>query len=140
MMSANNTLQNVFVACEKKPNTIPFDKIVLRRKADTKSACICKYITIIIILALIFVPLFAIQKKADVETELGTSSIHLTLEDNNYFFPSCYSINTEGLQDFAIKDPAYSNQLVFPYIGMNLHLYLCDEYGEYLHLIISPNK
>lgn len=33
---ANDILQNVFAAESKTPNTIPFDKLVLRAKPDTR--------------------------------------------------------------------------------------------------------
>ena len=33
---ANDTLQNVFAACNKAPNTIPFDKLVLQQAAHTR--------------------------------------------------------------------------------------------------------
>ncbi len=36
MDTANTALQNIFAACEKTPNTIPFDKLVLRQSAYTK--------------------------------------------------------------------------------------------------------
>ena len=32
---AGETLQNIFAACEQEPNKVPFDKIVLRQKANT---------------------------------------------------------------------------------------------------------
>ena len=36
MDTANAALQNILAACDQAPNTIPFDKIVLRQKANTK--------------------------------------------------------------------------------------------------------
>ncbi len=152
MASANDTLQNVFAACEKEPNTIPFDKIVLRRKADTRLTCICKFTTLIMILALIFIPLFTLRTSTNIETEYNKSSlhivdhfvtekfIHLTFEEANYYAPSCYSLDTNGQRSLALIDHTNPTHLVFAYTGVTIHLYLCDEYGEYLHLIISPNK
>lgn len=152
MASANDTLQNVFAACEKEPNIVPFDKIILRRKADTLSACISKHATIIMILILICVPLFTLQTNANIETKLSTSSIHivdhyvtnnaihLILEDNNYYYSSCYSLDANGTRNLAIIDPVHPNHLVFTYTGVMLHLYLGDEVGKYLHLIITPNE
>ena len=37
MTTANATLQNVFSACNQAPNTIPFDKLLLRQKANTRT-------------------------------------------------------------------------------------------------------
>ena len=34
--TANEILQNVFAAESKTPNTVPFDKLVLRQKANTR--------------------------------------------------------------------------------------------------------
>ena len=31
--SADTTLQNIFAACNETPNTVPFDKLLLRQKA-----------------------------------------------------------------------------------------------------------
>ena len=152
MVSANDTLQNVFAACEKEPNIIPFDKIILRRKANTRSDRLCKYAIIFMIILLLIIPFLAIRVDAKIETEVNSSSIHiiehyvrdhaihLMLENDNYYFPSCYSLDAKGVRHLPIIDSASPNHIVFPYTGVEINLYLCDEYGEYLHLIVTPNK
>lgn len=42
--SANAALQNIFAACDQKPNTMPFDTILLRQQANTRSYAIAKHI------------------------------------------------------------------------------------------------
>jgi len=152
LSSANSTLQNVFAACEKEPNIIPFDKIILRRKADTRAACLCKFTTLFMIAILIFIPLFTVRKGATIEMEHNISSIHivdhyvtenainLTLAEDNYYTPSCYSLDINGIRNLAMIDPNMPNRLIFVYTGVTIHLYLCDEYGKYLHVIVTPNQ
>ncbi len=60
MIQANNTLQNVFAACNQAPNTIPFDKLVLRNQLDTKIYNRLLIITSIALLFTFLSPLFIV--------------------------------------------------------------------------------
>ena len=44
---ANSALQNIFAACDQTPNTIPFDKLLLRQKLNTR-----KYDILLCVIAL----------------------------------------------------------------------------------------
>ena len=49
--TANAALQNVFAACDKAPNTIPFDKLLLREKLNTH---IYDRLVVLVLLLLLF--------------------------------------------------------------------------------------
>ena len=150
--SANDTLQNVFAALEKEPNTVPFDKIVLRQKANTLSAKLCKYASLLMILLLIIIPIFTLRLNAKVETNIGDSqinvidyyvgndTIHLTLDSDNYYYPSCYAIDADGNRELPIIDSNDSCHLIFKYTGIELNIFIADKQGEYYHLIVTPNN
>ena len=53
---ANETLQNIFAACDRAPNTIPFDKLVLRQKTNTRLYNILLIITAILFLLTLLFP------------------------------------------------------------------------------------
>jgi hypothetical protein len=150
--SANDTLQNVFAAVDQEPNIVPFDKIVLRQKANTFSTTLCKYATLIMILLLLIIPFFTLQSNASVHSDVGESNInivdhyigentiHLTLDSNNYYYPSCYSIDAEGHRHLPIVNSEDPCHLIFQYTGVELNIYIADIHGEYYQLIVTPNN
>jgi hypothetical protein len=59
VVAAGATLQNVFEACNQAPNTIPFDKLVLKQEADTSKYDIWLVITFIIFVITAIVPILS---------------------------------------------------------------------------------
>src|SRR5574344_1679023 len=55
--TADKTLQNVFAACNKEPNSIPFDKLLLRQKLNTKGYTCRMWISFAILLLTFLAPL-----------------------------------------------------------------------------------
>ena len=74
---AGETLQNIFAACEQEPNKVPFDKIVLRQKANTKMFTIGKYISILFIIFLFIAPFLFPHSEATITAQkTSKSKIH----------------------------------------------------------------
>lgn len=59
MALADETLQNVFEACSRTPNTVPFDKLVLKQKAATKKYNILLLWTSVILALTAVLPVIA---------------------------------------------------------------------------------
>lgn len=94
METANQTLQNVFAACNQKPNTIPFEKIVLRKKAKTAAVVGCKYISILFLILTLLSPLCFINDSIKVYNTKGVSS-HVIIEEHS-FENDCFTIKLKG--------------------------------------------
>lgn len=56
---AGATLQNVFETCNQAPNTIPFDKLVLKQEADTDKYDKWLVLTFIIFILTAILPFFS---------------------------------------------------------------------------------
>jgi hypothetical protein len=56
---ADATLQNIFEECHRTPNTIPFDKLLLRQKAATKKYNILLAWTAVILALTAVLPIIA---------------------------------------------------------------------------------
>jgi hypothetical protein len=57
--AAGATLQNVFETCNQAPNTIPFDKLVLKQDADTGKYDIWLVFTFIIFILTAIIPVLS---------------------------------------------------------------------------------
>ena len=64
---ANHTLQNVFAACDRESNATPFDKLILRKRANTRVYDRLILLTSLFLLLTFLAPLFIVP----VSTMLG---------------------------------------------------------------------
>lgn len=151
--TANEALQNVFAACEQPPNTIPFDKLVLRQRANTKSFTIGKYISIGFILLLFIMPFVFPHSPAKI-TQSSGSKAHFTIEDHyvsdstftlvlsgdEIDYSSCYAIDAEQVTYLPVSSTPSAHTISFPYIGKEINLYIYNNEGQYMQLLLSPIK
>lgn len=151
MDTANAALQNILAACDKAPNTIPFDKIVLRQKANTKS-----YITLMIATAALLVftflspimvvsaanfyeRLFPTEPVALVNDYVEDNILHLELTGDNILYSQAYMETLDGKRINLISFDAKAGLLRFPYDAVNeTNIYIPIEGSEPMHLLISP--
>lgn len=92
--TANQTLQNVFAACNHKPNSIPFETIVSQRKANTGYVTICMWICIVFLIATLLSPLCFYQTSFHVSDLLSISEF-ITIEEHS-FADDCFTIKLKG--------------------------------------------
>ena len=153
MKTANDTLQKVFAACDTPPNTIPFDKIVLRQKAHTKTFFIGKWICFICLLLVLIAPL-AFHDSPSFYSQSANQMTGIKIEkhyikDNKFvIYVSGSDLNLSHsyaiTQDGTVYLPDYYNnetgELIFPYQNKSLNIFIsCDE-DEFLQVILTPKK
>ena len=155
---ANETLQNVFAVCDHIPNTIPFDKLVLRQKAKTRCFTIGKYISGLFIVLLFLVPFvfphspITLTKNSNsTGTDVSITNHYisegkfvLTLSGDDIDYSRCYasSLNSDGTyEDYPIIscDPD-EHTIVFTYPKKTLNIYIYTEDGECLQLLLTPKQ
>lgn len=147
--TANETLQNVFSACEKEPNTIPFDKIVLRNRFNRFFYNICMLILCICFVLLLLCPLAFLPKapSLQLQTEQGISllshnrvhdTLVLVLSDPNILSDECFMLTLEDEKIMPLSFDAESNTLIFPYPSEEVNIYVYSSTGAFLHLLLSP--
>ena len=148
---ANATLQNVFAACDAKPNTVPFDKILLRSKANVRSFTIGKIVTLLFLILLFCFPLLLPKPSTKIVTmDSSAQTIYVEdhfIQENQFFlflmgdnidYPNCHAIKLDG----SILSPSTfdknSNYIAFPYEGDELNILIYTEDGQSLHLVLTP--
>lgn len=92
--TANQTLQNVFAACNQKPNTIPFEKIILRKKAKTAFVIGCKYVSLLFLILVLLSPLCFYSNDFQVYDDSGISKPIIV--EAHYFENDCFTIKFKG--------------------------------------------
>ena len=91
--TANAALQNVFAACDKAPNTIPFDKLLLREKLNTH---IYDRLVVLVLLLLLFTflsPLAIVPVSESLERVFAPEKVQMT---DNYVEDGFLYIQLKG--------------------------------------------
>ena len=151
MESANVALQNVFAACNKAPNTIPFDKLVLREKLNTR--CYDRLLIMVALLLLLtflsplaVVPVSGFLERCFVSAEVRLIDdyvedgyLYLQLEGDNILYEDAYLEKPDGT---VIPVQFYDSKkriLCLPYIDdAESNIYIPLKNGKVLHLLLSP--
>lgn len=149
MDTANQTLQNVFAACNQQPNTIPFDKLVLKGLAQTTLVKGCKWSAAGFLLLVLLAPLafrntdFTVssrgfgQQIAIEDHQLYENYFIMRLSGENVDYDNIYAKKTDGTVVFPSSvDPA-ERSVVIPYDGSSLNIYIPDSSGNVLQAILS---
>ncbi len=150
---ANEMLQNVFAACDREPNTIPFDKLILRRKISTRAYTIGMFLTSLILAITFFLPLAFPPTKATV-TSLGGKEerlkiishrveqdlFYLELEDMDISLTDSYMITFDGDVYPAESFDSNTGTLVFPYLNQEVNIYIYDIQGNVLQILLTPKQ
>lgn len=148
---ANSTLQNIFAACDQAPNTIPFDKLLLRQKVNTQIYNRLLTVTAVILLLtflcpLIIVPasnmmdgLFTPTPVVLLNDYLEDDTLYLQLAGDNILYEEAYLETLDGEKLYAITYDAGKQIIGFPYIEESeSNLYIPIKGSEPLHLLLSP--
>lgn len=150
---ANETLQNVFAACEQPPNTIPFDKLVLRRKLNTRTYDSLLVLTAILLLLTFLAPLAVspvsqllngkVQMQQDSEVYLISDSVSdnilcLTLSGDGILYHEAFQETSSGITESPLSYDTQSRSLYFTYYETETNIYIPIENAPTLHLRLSP--
>lgn len=152
METANQTLQNVFAACEAPPNTVPFDKLVLRQRAHTRAFFYAKWICFLFLILTLASPLIFQEYPSHLRTTKKASVIHV---EEHYILEDTFHIVLSG-PDLNLKDSYITTadgtvyppdrfdnatgEIVFPYPGGEINIFISQGENEYLQIILTPKK
>lgn len=151
METANAALQNVFAACDKAPNTIPFDKLVLREKLNTRCYNRLLFIAALLLLLTFLSPLAIVPVSEYLDSRFPTTEaklitdyvengyLYLQLEGDNILYKDAYLEKPDGT---VIPVQSYDRKkgiLCLPYIDdAETNIYIPLKNGKVLHLLLSP--
>lgn len=150
MEQANTALQNIFAACNQAPNTIPFDKLVLRRQLNTGIFKRLIVITAMTLLLTFLSPLIIVSVanaldpvSTPVTVELlndyrTEDILYLEFSHGNVLYEEAYLETADGNIIYALSYDASTNTIAFPYIAdaeCNIYIPVAD--GQPLHFLLS---
>ena len=151
MTTANTILQNVFIAGEQQPNTTPFDKIVLRSKAQTTMVTACMWVGIVMLLLTLLSPLafssqdFKVTESPSarsmqiVSHQLYTTEFVMMIEGDKVDYRNIYALKNDGSVVYPSKIQFVNGntEVTIPYDGDQLNLYIPDLDGNMIQAILS---
>lgn len=149
MNTANQTLQNVFAACNQQPNTIPFDKLVLKGLAQTTLVKFCKWSAAVFLLLVLLAPLtfrnpdFIVSSKgfgqqiAIEDHQLYEDHFIMRLSGENVDYDNIYAKKPDGTVVFPSSADPSERSVVIPYDGSSLNIYIPDNSGNVLQALLS---
>ncbi|MFT3984939.1 MAG: hypothetical protein QM697_13610 [Lachnospiraceae bacterium] len=147
--TANQTLQNVFAACNQPPNTIPFDKLVLKGLAQTALVKVCKWSAFCFLLLVLLAPLafqnseFTVSSKgfgqriAIENHRLYADHFIMQLSGGSIDYENIYAKKPDGTVVFPVSADPDSGSVVIPYDGNSLNIYIPDNSGNVLQALLS---
>lgn len=146
---ADIALQNIFAACNMPPNTIPFDKIVLRQKVNTLFFKVSISVASAALLLTLLAPLPFLLIDSKIHHLKGSSIEILSdgLYQNTIFLQSasalsvndCYIIHSDGTASLPAAYDSLTKTIYFPYARDCLSVHLETETGVTAVVLISPN-
>ncbi|MDD2972239.1 MAG: hypothetical protein PHE02_08950 [Lachnospiraceae bacterium] len=153
METANQTLQNVFASCETPPNTIPFDKLVLRRQAHTKTLqcmTLFSFLSLLFVLLLPlafcnFAPQFEIRSEVNSDIQVIDGYIkgerfYLCVTGSDLDLGDSYIAFLDGSQSLSVYYDNTTGEIVFPYPGGEVTIFVSNGDGDYLKMILTPEN
>jgi len=151
--AANEMLQNVFAAYNKEPNTIPFDKLVLRRKISTRSYKIGMFITAFLLLLTFLSPLAFPHSPAKITNVNSSHSgieivghhiekgiFYLTLSTDDIDYKDSYMVNADNVMFSAISFDEKTCTIEFPYNKEEVNIFIFTNDGGTLQLLLTPKQ
>ena len=151
MDTANAALQNILAACDKAPNTIPFDKIVLRQKANTKPYNRLIVLTAVLLLLtflspLVIVPIatrlepyFAPEPVKLINDYIEDDILYLQFSGDDICYDQAYIELPDGERTSSIPVDTDKGWIGFPYNGTEeINIYIPLEKGSHVHYLLTP--
>ena len=150
--TANTILQNVFAAESKAPNTIPFDKLILREKANTRFYDRGLILLLLVLLLTFISPLTIIPIVGISSTGFTADSaklkddyvedgiLYLQLEGINIQYEEAFLETTDGVKHPPVSFDKSKGIICFHYIDSmesNIYIPIADE--QSLHLLLTPH-
>ena len=139
MNTANNALQNILSTCNQPVNTIPFDKLVLRKKINAASY---NRLT-----PLIIVPLSEFNEKvfAPAPAELTLDYVEnnvlsLKFTGDNILYDEAFMETLSGEIIEPLSVDSAKGVISFPFLTEEANIYVPVSGGETIHLLFTPDN
>ena len=148
--AANEALQNVFAACEQKPNTQSLDFLLFKNIANTTLVKAGKWMSIALLVLILLCPIVFYmagreEPKGDHKSDIKVTSHYLdeeggyfvmTLEGSNIDYDGIYARNENGS---VIHPEEYSHDgtVRFRFESGTLNIFIPDTEGGVVQAVLS---
>lgn len=146
--TADQMLQNVFNATGAQPNTIPFEKLLERKKTKITPYLIAKYIALVALIFTLIMPLIFYYEKVNmappaiIETYKQEDLLWIKLSKaaKCVDYNKCYAKNNDGDMFKPSKYDDKNNSLAFETNDEALNIYILNYAGDVTHAVYTPIK
>lgn len=143
MNSANQLLQNVFEAVGQTPNSIPFDKLLLRQKARTGSLLAARTICTTALILTLCMPFVFWRGLTDTKNPVITNNykeeqfLWIELEDDitGIDYNSIYALTDSGQTLHPVSVDRETCMIAFKTNEKSLNIYISDYAGNTTHAV-----
>lgn len=148
LKSANDTLQNVFAACDEEPNTTSLKQIVITGIFNDTVTNICKWVSTAFLILVLLCPLAFYNPSFKVKGPVimpsftivnqntSSSECNIVLNGNTINYDSIYAVKEDGSTIYPTNCDIESGVVTFPYDGSRLVIYISDYYDETVQAIL----
>lgn len=152
MTTANNALQNILSSCNQPVNTIPFDKLVLRKKVNAASynhliAATALIFVLTFLSPLVIVPLSELTAKLLVSAPpeltldyVENNVLSLQFTGDNILYTEAYMETISGEVIAPLSVDASQGVISFPFLTEEANIYIPVKGGETIHLLFTPDN
>ena len=147
---ANETLQNVFEACETTPNSVSFTTLVIRTRANTTLVSTCKWISVVALILVILSPLAfhshgklevtdakAITQVSVVSHRLYSDHFEMKLSGSEIDYGGIYCKKLDGTIVIPTVSDAEEGIVEIPFDGDSINIYIPYGDGGILQALLS---
>lgn len=147
--TANQTLQNIFEACEQTPNDVPLQILASQKDAIVRPISVMVWVCHIVLFLVLLLPFLLNQTKYQFtsytsfdsfyvkENYAEEKNIYIRLNSNDIDFTKCYLIDSQGTEIAASDFNTSTNTITFPYDDSNVDIYVSDQQNQVLHLLLT---
>lgn len=146
--TADSTLQNIFSACRQKPNSVAFQKLLVRRHFRGLFFNLGMAVSILFFILTLLTPYLFLSESISLTTyasqELTLVShkhvdrhFYLTFEPADISVEDCYMINADGKKTPPSKFTPETGTLVFPFPGEEVNIFIFADDGSHMQLLLN---
>ncbi len=148
-VNANAVLQNVFAASHRQPNTIPFDKLVLRAPVNEKKFNIAIYHAIALLIVTLLLPVAVIpftraiapKQIVLVSDEVQDNILRLGFEGDGIEYRDAYIYTIAHGVEYALAYNPDTKTIDFPYHpSETINIYVRSLDGNLVHFLLIPEE
>lgn len=149
--AADETLQNVFLACNKAPNSVSLERLVIRSLIKSTFSTVCMIICHIFLILVIFSPLAFVEKGFRVDRAMSADVAivnHMLYEDKFVIVVSGDDMKKNDIygklrdstlikpEDISANDDG-TYTVVFPYHNEDFAIYIPTSSGGTIKAVLS---